>query len=244
MNLTQGKDKQSRKERVFNQREQDILAAALCSFHSDQWESVTMAQIADKVGIAKGTMYLHFASKHEIYAQLALDFYQSLLIRLREPLTGNAADRFRKLVYRAFDFHLQRPAYRRVAQYCEREDFKSSLKPEITDKLNKTDTDIEHIISGLLKLGVEEGVFKPVAAGDLLLGLRCTFQGALTRFWSNKNEEHTNPDRFITSITNYMLATIETQTERIPSPSGSTTINNPTTIKQQRVHSEDLEFNS
>lgn len=205
----------SRKERVFNQREQDILDAALNSFCSDHWESVTVSQIAVQVGIAKGTMYLHFASKHEIYARLALDFYQSLITRLDEPLRGNGINKFRQLVGRAFDVHLQSPVYRRVTQYCEREDFKCSLKPQITASFDQIDRDIERIISTVLMQGISEGLFKPIRLDELILGFRCTFHGALTRFWGNRNQEQSEPEKFVDSVTSYMLSPIVTQPESL-----------------------------
>ena len=121
--------KVSRKAQDFQRREKAILAAALKSFGSDHWESVTVAQIAREVGIAKGTMYLHFASKQEIYARLALDFYQALTLHLDQPLTSNASDNLQELITRAFEFHLERPDYRRVTQYCEREDFRRNINP-------------------------------------------------------------------------------------------------------------------
>ncbi len=215
MNPSDYNNRLSRKERVFKQREQDILDAALNSFCSDHWESVTVSQIADQVGIAKGTMYLHFAGKHEIYARLALDFYQSLLTRLDEPLRGNGISRFRQLVGRAFEVHLQSPVYRRVTQYCEREDFKCSLKPQIAASFDQIDRDIERIVSAVMIQGISEGIFKPIQLDELILGFRCTFHGALTRFWANRNAEQSQPDKFVDSVTSYMLSPIVNQPDTL-----------------------------
>ena len=58
-----------RREREFQRREGEILDAALELFSADDWQSVTIDQIARRAEIGKGTVYLHFASKDEIYAR-------------------------------------------------------------------------------------------------------------------------------------------------------------------------------
>ena len=109
----------SRKAREFAKREQEILQVALDCFSGEDWESVTVANIAQRVGIAKGTMYLHFASKHEIYTRLTLDFYRALLDHLSACVNDNHADRFTHMIEQAFLFYLEKPKYRCVTQYCD-----------------------------------------------------------------------------------------------------------------------------
>lgn len=208
MNKRHFSNPNSRKVREFEKREQEILATALRRFHSDDWESVTVAQIAQQVGIAKGTMYLHFSSKHEIYARLALDFYRALLQRLSEPLSGKTLQQLRELITRAFEFHLERPAYRRVTQYCEREDFRRNVKDAIASELDGIDHRIEKIINAILLSGIEQGQIVAKPPQQLMLCLHCTFQGALTRFWCNRHGEQNTPDEFVNTITDYMLDTI------------------------------------
>lgn len=203
----------SRKAREFEKREKEILATALDRFHSDDWESVTVAQIAQQVGIAKGTMYLHFSSKHEIYARLALDFYRALSLHLSDPLNGNALEQLRQLITRAFEFHLERPAYRRVTQYCEREDFRCTVKDEIATELDDIDRHIEKIINAVLLSGIQQGHVKAKPLDQLILCLQCTFQGALTRFWCNRHGEQNTPGNFVTTVTDYMLDTINNSDE-------------------------------
>ena len=45
-----------RKERDFRRREEDILAAALRLFDRDNWQDVTIEQIAQEAEIGKGTL--------------------------------------------------------------------------------------------------------------------------------------------------------------------------------------------
>ena len=50
------------------QRERALREVALNCFTTEKWEDVSVARIAKLAGVAKGTVYLHFASKDEICA--------------------------------------------------------------------------------------------------------------------------------------------------------------------------------
>lgn len=69
----------SRKEREFARREKDILDAAMRLFDCAHWEEITVEQIAKEAEVGKGTVYKHFPSKEALYAQISLEFHESLL---------------------------------------------------------------------------------------------------------------------------------------------------------------------
>ncbi len=52
-------------------RRQDILAAAARLFERSGFAALTMAQVAHSVGLAKGTLYLYFQTKEELFLALA-----------------------------------------------------------------------------------------------------------------------------------------------------------------------------
>jgi AcrR family transcriptional regulator len=57
------------------ERQQAILDAALQLFQETSYEAVNVAGVAEKVGIAKGTIYLYFKTKEELFlALLAQEF--------------------------------------------------------------------------------------------------------------------------------------------------------------------------
>jgi AcrR family transcriptional regulator len=49
------------------ERPEEILAAARIEFHDNPFGSVTMEQIAKRAGVAKGTIYLYFSDKDELF---------------------------------------------------------------------------------------------------------------------------------------------------------------------------------
>jgi AcrR family transcriptional regulator len=61
----------ARKEDEKLQRRQAILDAAWQMYQTIPYEALVMANVAGRVGLAKGTMYLYFATKEELFLALA-----------------------------------------------------------------------------------------------------------------------------------------------------------------------------
>ncbi len=194
----------TRKAREFALRQQEILEVALECFSGEDWESVTVARIADIVGIAKGTMYLHFSSKQEIFARLAIDFYRSLLHHLQECAKHSKHDHLKHMVEQAFDFYLAKPKYRCVTQYCEREDFRRNLNTEIANEFEILDQSFQQLLRQALQRGISEGTYRPLEMEQVIPGLRCTFHGALTMLWCNRQGEQDSAQQFVSRISRYM----------------------------------------
>ena len=75
-------------------RRHAVLAAAETYFHEVGYEAFSMAQLAKKTGVAKGTLYLYFQTREELF----LTLYEQSLIRwsqvfindLSKPMKTNA----------------------------------------------------------------------------------------------------------------------------------------------------------
>ena len=61
---------QERRDREKTIRRDQILDAALKVFQKSGWTDATMDQVAEEAELAKGTLYLYFKDKEEIYAGL------------------------------------------------------------------------------------------------------------------------------------------------------------------------------
>ena len=71
------------KERVRIERELEILNAAREVFSERGFEKTSIDDIAERVGIGKGTVYLHFASKEEILVAIMQRANEQLVVRCR-----------------------------------------------------------------------------------------------------------------------------------------------------------------
>ena len=59
------------------ERRQVILDAALARFQTSSYEAVSMAAVADAAGVAKGTVYLYFKTKEELFLALQTQAFEA-----------------------------------------------------------------------------------------------------------------------------------------------------------------------
>jgi len=197
---------QERKVREFNRRESEILSAALVLFRRDDWEFVTVEEIAQKAEVGKGTIYKHFESKDEIYARLALDFNRTLLEQFRRVDTSLPVTvRFREMTRLAWEAHVASHELHRVVLYCGRAEFRRNLPASIADEYEAIERETSEITGALIQQGVDEGLFPRKPLGTLLFGAQSAFWGAVQLIWSGFLGE---PDRahYCDEISNFILA--------------------------------------
>lgn len=88
------------KERVKHEREQEILAAARDVFAEHGFEKASIDDITERVGIGKGTVYLHFSSKEDILLALMQQTVETLVDTCRTALAtqGCVLDKLRAIL--------------------------------------------------------------------------------------------------------------------------------------------------
>ena len=81
-------------------RRQEILEGARAYFEASGYEGFTMTQLAGRLGIVKGTLYLYFPTKEAIilalYARALEDWCEAVKVKLATPIAG---DDFVQLFY-------------------------------------------------------------------------------------------------------------------------------------------------
>jgi len=204
-----------RKQREFERREAGILEAALALFDEDDWERVTVDEIAGRAEIGKGTVYKHFPTKLAIYARLALDFYDGLLSGMQDLLDAEEREAgaesdpvpaLRALIGYAFRYHLSHSEHRRVVQCCARDDFRHRVEPEYRQAFDALDERFLHFIGTLLERGIASGRFPERPVLELTWGLRATFDGAVALLWNGCYGYPIDVEDYTWKMTNYMLA--------------------------------------
>jgi AcrR family transcriptional regulator len=76
----------SRKAVEKEARKQDILDAAARLFSHRDFHEVTVDQVAEEVGLSKGTLYLYFKNKDDLFHTIVVQKTQSLLRTLEEAV--------------------------------------------------------------------------------------------------------------------------------------------------------------
>lgn len=169
-----------RKEREFKRREGEILCAALALFNRDDWQSVTIDQIAAKAEIGKGTVYKHFETKDEIYARLVMEFHRGVLAKISQlDLKGPALKAIGQTMDLFWRANTEAPEYKRLIRYCRRDDFRRIIGPKLGAEMEALDAQFMELIAPVIERGIREGeiVKKPVAS--VILGLHAALIGVL-----------------------------------------------------------------
>lgn len=197
---------QDRKSREFERRGQEILAAALELFQSDDWEGVTVEQIAHKAEVGKGTIYKHFASKDEIYARLAIQFQLRIANRMQEVDPSlPVIERFRCYMEAAWDMHLTSKEMHRVFLYCSRAEFRSRLPAGLLADIMKVERKVATPTHHLVMEGIRQGVFPDKPLALLLFGAQAAFWGAIQLIWSGYLGE-IDRSKYLEAMTDFVIA--------------------------------------
>ena len=80
----------NRKEQERLARKKDILEAALVLFAEKDFHEVTVDEIAECVGLSKGTLYLYFKNKEDLFFSIIEEKTDELFHRLQSAIQGNA----------------------------------------------------------------------------------------------------------------------------------------------------------
>lgn len=198
-----------RKEREFHRREQEILDAALSLFNRDDWQSVTIEEVAQAAEIGKGTVYKHFPSKEDIYARLALSFNTKLLERLRSIDPGlDVIGRLRAVIRAFWETHVHSQEYHRLVQYCEREDFRRNISESIRGEIHQLDEEFQDLVISLVEQGTREGVFTGTKSPPMMLfGAQAALFGAIRLVRGGCLEMvQASPEEFLEEITEFIIA--------------------------------------
>lgn len=141
-------------------RRHQIMAAAAGLFEERRFDEVLMDDIARAAGVAKGTLYSHFADKEELYFAVVFDG----IGRLNERLLGEASlasdppAQLRAMVHAIVSFFSDNRVFFRL---MAAEDARSATGRSDHRKRwqRRRDRQIE-AISGVLEAGSRAGIFR------------------------------------------------------------------------------------
>jgi len=176
-----------RKAREKQIRHQQILDAAYEVFNQVGFFAATMDQIAERAELAKGTIYIYFKSKEEVYFSLLLNG-QDILINMltdmkkQEPPPDQLLRETAKTLFR---FYSEHTSYFRIFMVMQHEDMQAKLSPELSQQLNEQATTILNLLSNQIQRAVDAGSFNSVSPWHVANILWGSFTGitqlAITR---------------------------------------------------------------
>jgi len=168
-----------RKEREKEERREQIIDAAEKVFFEKGLSVATMDEIAERAELSKGTLYLYYKSKEDIYLAAALRGTEIMYDLFKKALANDEPTlmqifRLGEAYIRYFKEHRD---YFRMSYFFEAEGMHSQVSDEMMSLCADEDRKVWTLVFGLLKRAVDEGLIHnwidPVEASVIL--------------WSNSN---------------------------------------------------------
>jgi AcrR family transcriptional regulator len=160
----------SRKEREFQARRQEILAAATRLFANQGYHGTSMSEIAREAEFSTGSLYNFFRNKEELYFELLQEKISLLETRVYSALEGPAGvlDKLGTFVDVLLHFfEAERDFFRIFAE--QRGQFELSAKGQFADVIHERYEKYLGAMVNLMRQGIEEGIFKALNPAELAL---------------------------------------------------------------------------
>jgi AcrR family transcriptional regulator len=165
---------QERREREKERRREEILNAAKELFITNGLTLTTIEDIAKKVELSQGAIYLYFKNKEELYASLNLMTLQFIYAETRKVFDNEQLGPEEKLLelknvfYKTFEYD---PLILRNIMRLQLEDALLTLSPELLTEINTLTKKTMNMMSEIYLEGVRQGKFRKengVALADIM----------------------------------------------------------------------------
>jgi len=152
----------ARRERERLQRRNDILAAAGELFDEKGFQATTIDEIARKTELSKGTIYLYFKSKDELFLAVCLKGISGFRAYLETSVTGKRGveSKIRAIYIAYVDYFIEVPHVFRALQDTFTERLRSNLSPESVEQINGTISEALAFGSMFVQEGIDSGLFR------------------------------------------------------------------------------------
>ena len=170
---------QERKEREREARREEIIVAAEKVFFEKGVSAATMDDIAEAAELSKGTLYLYYRSKEDLFVAVAYrgmeimyKLFQDAIATGEPPvkLIANLGDAYHK-------FFAEYRNYFRMLYFFESPQFHENVSPEVLQHCHVHDRKVWDLVFSLIQNAITAGMFhadlNPMEVGIML--------------WSNSN---------------------------------------------------------
>ncbi|MDY0093032.1 MAG: TetR/AcrR family transcriptional regulator [Candidatus Vecturithrix sp.] len=157
---------QERKEREKRARQEAILKAAQKIFLTKGLDQATIDDVAEKAELSKGTIYLYFKSKEELYLSVflkGLDVLMGQFHAMRIQLPSARADELiqevKEIYYRFFKEY---PEYFYINSLLYHGRIKDKINPYIWAMTHQKTKKCLMVFADIIQKGITDGIFRNV----------------------------------------------------------------------------------
>jgi len=152
-----------RKEREKEERRTEILNAAEQVFFEKGLALATMDEIAEQAELSKGTLYLYYKSKEDLYMAIINRGHEILLKMFQEAAaTGEPAIKLLRNIGQAYyAFYKRHHDYFRMFSFSENTQLHSQVSEEMKTTCGESGQCIGQVVMDVIQKGKEDGTFRP-----------------------------------------------------------------------------------
>jgi AcrR family transcriptional regulator len=203
-----------RKQKEKERRRHEILKAAHKVFLREGYNNSSMDLIAEEAQLSKGTLYLYYKTKDDLYASVLLEKGLPTLIKFlkeADSKTNSIEDKILNFSLAYYRYAVNYPEFFNMLNELHSEGTLnlSNIKPETLQSLRKIEEDIFKDKLMTFQKGIETGIFNDdfstcYALTQLWLALTGTIQLLLSIHKSDMFK-NLNPEDVVTDLTKVFI---------------------------------------
>jgi len=147
--------KPTSRRRVARKRRAEVLDAAARVFHAKGYSATTIQDIADEVGILKGSVYYYISSKEDVLFEVLQEVHEAAMAAVLEAIAtdGDVLERIRAFVETLTRFN----ADNQVRMGVLLQDFRSLSEPRRQQLVKERDR-YDRMLRALIEEGQQQGL--------------------------------------------------------------------------------------
>lgn len=151
-----------------------IIAAAEALFRARRYDEVTLDQIAAKARVGKGTIYLYFKSKEDLFFQMTTEDFENMLVRIGEIARSGRDVRSRLLgICSAVSaFFAERFMFLQIMHH----EVQFLRNPQMQGRLKKNRKRLREVLHDVFQDGVRKGILRKDCPLEVM---ECLLVGAM-----------------------------------------------------------------
>ena len=186
---------QERKDREREQRREEIITAAQKVFFEKGLPAATMDEIAEEAELSKGTLYLYYKSKEDLYLAVMMRGGEVMyeMFRKATSTAENPVQLLANLGEAYYQFFRQHRNYFRMYQFFENPQFHKQVSEEMLSACSGNDMRVWGLVTETIKRGIDEGLLEhdldPLQAAIILWSAGNSLMRQIDRaddYWQQK----------------------------------------------------------
>jgi TetR/AcrR family transcriptional regulator len=163
-----------RKEREKEQRREEILNAAQAVFFEKGLQNSTMDEIAEKAELSKGTLYLYYGSKEDLYLAVMVRGFDLLHEMCVDVIasSGSPVEAMWNLGKSYYEFFEKHRNFFHMFYFLQSPTLHKQVSTDMMEACNAQTNKTWKLVIDLFQRGIEEGTFRkdinPIEAAVIL----------------------------------------------------------------------------